>query len=312
MVDMNLLIAEYIDSIRDDIDSLEGLILSCESGEVSDANRNKILRIVHSLKGSSGSYGFRHISRLCHSFEDYFINATKNEEENLDIDRLLKTLDQFKTFIETGEDCEAPIGESVSAKRVGGGPKVLIVNNSSFDTKLLTHALLSINADVKSEKDGLNAIDLILARRFDAIILSTTMTGIDGLSLLKAIKVIDSPNKNTKIAILTTRSSLKLDAQFKPDLHLVKDEKMNKALPSLLNDLLAEKKGESLPPSEFPYKHVVYLDDTTSLHALMKMALKKTGCRLDCFDKSDEATDFIKILYQINAYSIKNKAFKLS
>lgn len=286
MEDLSLLVEEYIDSIQQDIETLEGLILAFESGAVEDDQRKKVLRIVHSLKGSSGSYGFRNISRRCHLFEDYFIKVTKEEGRKIDIDRLLRYVDDFKQFAESGKDIE-PLEQEAPLPIVNETKSVLLVDSSSVDNKMISHALSQMDVSLTVEKDGLNAIDRVLTKKYEAIILSTTISGLDGISLLKTLRVIESVNKNTKIALLTTRSELDIEDHFKPDLHIIKDSSMKDNIFDYLKGLLGTTSGE------FTYGHVVYIDDTKSLHTLMKMALKKQDCRVDCFEDSDAAIEFI-------------------
>lgn len=289
MEDLSLLIDEYIDSIQDDLDKLEPLVLSCESG-VDEDTKKKILRIVHSLKGSSGSYGFRNVSRRCHVFEDYFIEATKTSDQKLSIDKLLGYVDDFKKFAETGKDIEASEQEEIVTPTDEDVKNVLLVDRSNVDTKMISHALGSMNVRLKVEKDGLNAIDDIITKKYDCIILSTTITGLDGISLLKAIKVIESVNHDTKTALMTTRAELDIEDRFKPDLHIVKDATMKEKIRSHLAHLLGQDVENDVP---FGFSHVVYIDDTKSLHMLMKMALKKEKCRVDCFSDEKEAVAFI-------------------
>ncbi len=286
------LIIEFIDSIKDDIDALEVLLLSYESSELDKETTKKILRIVHSLKGTSGSYGFRNVSRLCHHFEDEFLQSITEKSIKNDVDQYLTYVDDFKKFIVTHEDIEPLSQVKKSNKNSTSKKSVLVIENSPVYTKIVTNALRKLDVSFTVERDGINAIDLLITKKYDGIILSTSITGLDGLSLLKVIKVIDSNNTNTKVAMMTTRSDLKLEERFKPDLHIIKDSTISAKIENYLINLLDEN-GNDVDEKKFLFKHVVYIDDSKPLHALVKMGLKKSGCLLNCFIDIKDAVRFI-------------------
>ena len=285
MENIKELIDDYIDSIRDDINLIEALVLEWDSGTIDDNSVKKVMRIIHSLKGSSSSYGFRNVSRLCHKFEDKLIELKEDNEIHKGVDSFLKDIDEFKEFIQNAEDIEAAEDVIKSINKT-----VLIVDESSVFPKLIIHELKALGIRYKVLKDGINALEDILAKKFDAIVLSTSIKGIDGISLLKTIKVIDSVNQDTPVALLSSREKLNIEQRFRPNIHIVKSENVRSTLNVKIKYLLEG----SETYKNFEFKKVAYIDDSKSLHPLMKIAFKNYSCSLNCFETAKDGIEFIK------------------
>jgi len=93
------LIDDYIDSVKDDIFLVENTILSWERTSVEKDSLNHVMRIIHSLKGSSGSLGLVKVSQVCHELESLLV-----ESKVYSFDKLLYYVDLLKDFVEKKDD----------------------------------------------------------------------------------------------------------------------------------------------------------------------------------------------------------------
>lgn len=86
---------------EDSLECLEGIeqeLLALEEGRNSDETINKIFRVMHSIKGSSGFFGLQAIEKISHHGEE-LLSKMRDKAVPLDttnIDVLLNTVDQVK------------------------------------------------------------------------------------------------------------------------------------------------------------------------------------------------------------------------
>lgn len=82
--------------------------------------------------------------------------------------------------------------------------RVLVVEDDPAIRELVTLHLKLEGYGVVSSADGTEALRLARAERFDLIVLDIMLPGLDGISILSAIRR-GSPNKDTPILMLTAR-----------------------------------------------------------------------------------------------------------
>ncbi len=95
-------VIKFIEEATDLINNLEGVLLENENDKTNQENVNQIFRVMHTLKGVSGMYGFEHISNLTHDLETIFdlIRCNKIEFTDTIFNTTLKTVDQFRNILE--------------------------------------------------------------------------------------------------------------------------------------------------------------------------------------------------------------------
>lgn len=124
----NELLQCFLDESIEHLEGIEPLLLQLESAgeEAREALTNKVFRAAHSIKGSSGMFGFTNINNLSHKIESLLENLrsgkTKTTPELIDI--LLKGFDRLRTLVENASesnsldisDIVAKLDEKLGAK----------------------------------------------------------------------------------------------------------------------------------------------------------------------------------------------------
>lgn len=93
----------FIEETYELLDNLENLLLELENDKDNKELINNIFRVMHTIKGSSGMFGFTEILKFTHSLENVFDNIRKGEikmHKDL-IDLTLKAKDQIRFMIES-------------------------------------------------------------------------------------------------------------------------------------------------------------------------------------------------------------------
>lgn len=79
-------------------------------------------------------------------------------------------------------------------------PRVLVVDDFEDDMYFITKILAQFPCDVTECRTGHQAIDLILEREFDLVLLDMKLNGTSGIDVLKSCR---GPRPNTKFVIVT-------------------------------------------------------------------------------------------------------------
>ena len=89
---------------------------------------------------------------------------------------------------------------------------LLIVDDSASVRQMIEATLKSASYSVTSAKDGQEALDLCKTRRFDFVLTDQNMPRMDGLTLIKSLRSLDS-YKRTPLIMLTTEAGDMMKAQ---------------------------------------------------------------------------------------------------
>ncbi len=89
----------YLEEFLQDLDEVESLVLKLADESKKADTLLQISRIVHSLKGTAGSYGFDLLSSACHKIEDQFLSSEFVGADTL-IDDLLGLKDTMAKICE--------------------------------------------------------------------------------------------------------------------------------------------------------------------------------------------------------------------
>ena len=98
-ISVNDLLAQLHQAFLDDlparIDKIEAEIMSSHDSETFD----ELFRMVHSLKGSAGTYNFYEISNIAHSMEDVMMTLMQKQQfsSSSTVQVLLKFIDLLRT-----------------------------------------------------------------------------------------------------------------------------------------------------------------------------------------------------------------------
>jgi chemotaxis protein histidine kinase CheA len=97
---------EYLELLPEKISSLETYYIEFEETR-SETSYSNLVRIVHSIKGSGGSYGHHFLTTLCKEWESKlngWYNFNDHYKEILELS--IKGLDLMRMYSEDPESCE--------------------------------------------------------------------------------------------------------------------------------------------------------------------------------------------------------------
>jgi len=92
---------EFVESCGDSLDEIDGVITRLIDGGSWDNDFSELLRKVHSIKGSGGTFGFPAITLIAHSLEDYIETAAEIGRAQLDAVQIF--IDAIRDIIGQGE-----------------------------------------------------------------------------------------------------------------------------------------------------------------------------------------------------------------
>ena len=146
--------------------------------------------------------------------------------------------------------------------------KILTLENLNLDlSKLVSGKDVAITV----EKDGLTAFSRLLKEHFDFIVIPETMEGLDATSLISALGVVKSPNKDSVIIFIGDGHSPENCYSFKSN----EDLELHDLFELLLKgqEKVSRTTGFSLSPRG-RLRKVLFVDDDKELHPLIQKGLK--------------------------------------
>ena len=265
---------EYLNDLPDKLDLIYELLLNIEKGVHEAESLNDLKGVIHSIKGSSGSYEINFISKLCHSLEDN-LELLEKDKKNILITcfHYYELLREFIDAYRPGENQDlTPIYDKLTDLNVDKMPKpierkeyrlneVLICTDDYFfrDAILLSLAKQNTNfvftRDLKTFKtdDPIDVIFLVSPEKTQFKQIPKLSKKAQVISLVQENRVKDLP-KGSPYVLITH--------------HLIKDIK-NEYFSILKN--MENKNTEDISK---PGK-ILFVDDDESIHPLVKMAFKK-------------------------------------
>jgi two-component system chemotaxis response regulator CheY len=89
----------------------------------------------------------------------------------------------------------------------GTGKRVLVIDDASLVRLYYRSALESAGFEVAEALNGLEALEHVLAGRFDLVIVDVNMPQMDGLSFLKALRAKSLPLSSLPALVTTTEAA---------------------------------------------------------------------------------------------------------
>ena len=243
-------VADILEHLRDAfleemparVNKIEDEIMSSKDADIYD----ELFRMVHSLKGSAGSYNFHVITKIAHVMEDV-MQALMNQNEfgkSSTVDILLKFIDVLRdttdSLIET-ETSPLDIDERLDALRdlvFKENINVLVVEPSKLYASLIEYSLQTLQVNFTFEGDGLPALDSLLLNKYDLLITSLECPRLNGDALIAALRLINNFNKKIKVILVSSQSQDKIANKDNYDAILdrkaIKDGGLNKTVKKLI------------------------------------------------------------------------------
>lgn len=238
----------YLEEVPEKLDRLEHLLLEIEQRHADGESFNELFRIVHSMKGSGGTFGLHILTTICHQLEDLLGTTAGGAAfgTNL-IAASLKYVDLLRLANEqsrAGNESFPQVEEQLSALRKELAPRVstvLLVDHSKLSTKLYLHVLAKLPVKTVVMSDGPNALIRALTEPFDLIITNYELPILNGGALIAAMKLSGAASSKARMILIT--SNKKLTSTRKratdPDYTITKDAQLAQHLAEVVALCLA-------------------------------------------------------------------------
>ncbi len=221
----------YIDDLPSKFDSLERQILSLQThsglAEYPDFCRN-----LHSLKGSSGTYGLNILSTISHQLEEqmYSLNMSGSPIGPEVVGIWLELIDLMRLALKMVEQDQQDFNEiehrlmEIQHRFYPNDLVVLLVSSSDYNASLCANMLEELGIRIVSLTSGYAALGRLLEQKFDFLVTSNELEGLCGRALIAALKL--NPGKNQAIpqVLITSRDEILAPYNFAPDYVVIRDE----------------------------------------------------------------------------------------
>ena len=225
----------FLEGMPEKLDRLENLLLEMEKSGADSEIFNEFYRIVHSLKGSGGTFGLHITTTICHQLED-LLNTTDGGTKYTPaliaislnfVDLLRLAVEQIHAGNTSFPQIEERLGEL--RKQLTKKPfTVLLVDNSKLLTKIYLQALAELPVRPVVMSDGLQALMRVLTEPFDLLITTNEIPVLNGVALIGALKLSSVKNHNIKSILITSNKKIAtyLNRTTDADYIIVKDAKL--------------------------------------------------------------------------------------
>ena len=210
---VNLILEHLRDTF---LDELPSRISRIENEVMASAEANtydELFRLVHSIKGSAGSYNFHIITKIAHDMEDVMQLLMKKDEFGTrpTVDLLLKFVDIMRDTAEQLISTKVPpldVDERLDSLRdliFSKSLNVLVVEPSKLYARLIEHSLENMDINFSFKDDGMPALDDLLMYRYDILITSLECPRLNGDALVAALRLVHNFNKDIKVVLVSSR-----------------------------------------------------------------------------------------------------------
>lgn len=235
----------FLEDLPTRIDKIESEVMSSLNSDVYE----ELFRMVHSLKGSAGTYNFYEISKIAHSMEDVMMTLMQKKQFGMTstLEILLKFIDILRATTEslrhsksTAHDIDEQLG-ALRGQVFDEKLNVLVVEPSKLYASLIEHSLENLSIDFTFTQDGLQALENLLNTKYDVLIASMESPRLNGDALVAALRLVHNFNKDIKVILITSRAREKIANQG--DFDSIVDRKAVKdgGLNDLVNKIISAK-----------------------------------------------------------------------
>ncbi len=306
---------QYLEEMPEKIDDIDDIILQLENSNEPEPLLQKISRKIHTIKGTAGSYDMGFASTVCHNFEDYLAAIhVSNSKINTQVDNFLKFTCLLREYTEACitdnfhlNKFEEKLTSLIPSYTLNKHRALIIENTKSMAHQYLK-VLNSLNIESSFARNGYDALGRLLKENFDSLITVAQTELMDGLSLISALRVINTSNQNIPAILITSDNRIKLSETHKPAYLLKKEPALLKVLSKIYSEII-NKTNNTQKPSDIPSKEesipkpannlerILYIDDDKEIQPLVKIGLKK-------FDT------LVSVKYYTSAKSALNTIYK--
>ncbi|WP_193180227.1 ATP-binding response regulator [Nisaea sediminum] len=190
---------EFLDQANDSIAQLDGMLdAAVERGGLETSELVNIARIVHSLKGSGGTFDYPNLTVLAHRFEDYLGASDVSAPLKLEDVRIF--VDRIGDVVDGRISREGPIDTIVRSLPMRSrfdiadvsitDVEVGLIMEGGAQARLVTKELEACGYRVTHLQSSIQAIGYVYQTRPDCVFVSANMPGLDGVDFVRALKAM--------------------------------------------------------------------------------------------------------------------------
>jgi chemotaxis protein histidine kinase CheA len=232
----------YLNELPSRLNEIEQVMMALEKSGFVEETFNSLFRLVHSLKGSGGTYRLHEITNICHPLEDLLGEFPEKREHfnKVSIDTVLGYIDLLRDVVDDfsfNDECHIDIETRLQDLRRKTFPAMrsaLIVERSSAIIGFLSECLKEQNMRVEVANDGYAALGRLLAEPFDYLITSMEVQRLNGAAIIAALRLAQGSNIRTKTILLTT-NALSIPSAIKPSFIVLKDAQLHRRISAILS-----------------------------------------------------------------------------
>lgn len=202
---------EFIDDTGDKLREVEEAVARLRGGTGKvDNNIMEIKRLMHTIKGGGGSFGFPTVSKVAHAFEDYL--ETTGDTHNVHADDILLFCDAIASILDSGREADdlhanmmlrsLPTGRGQAGRRMLDKGLAMLVMPRGVQRKIIAQELAQFGYKVHILDDPIRGIDMAITLKPDFIIATLALDRISGLEFAWILRMIVS-TQNIKCAVVT-------------------------------------------------------------------------------------------------------------
>lgn len=205
----------FLDELPSRINIIEDEVMSSKEAGSYD----ELFRLVHSLKGSAGSYSFHEITKIAHSMEDVMLSLMQQNQFGTDstVDVLLKFIDVLRdTTLSLIDNNLVPLDvherlNSLRENTFKESINILVVEPSKLYASMIESSLQDFSVNFTFKQDGYPALDALLLNKYDLLITSLECPRLNGDALVAALRLVHNFNKSIKVILISSRDKDKIE-----------------------------------------------------------------------------------------------------
>lgn len=230
--------AEFREDCREKMDECDTVLLRLANR--TDNWREDMIplqRLVHSIKGSAGTFGFPAVTLIAHKLEDYLEALDSPAGHTRDIQVFLDIIRDIVAKGTNPPEEEYPaLLRSLPRVRSGFAPvaharevHVLLAMPKDVQRRIVQKELASCGFDVTCADSGVAAIGLVLSTHPDAVFASLVLPDMSGADLARALAAIGA-TRQCPFGLLTTKAPNDPEFAGLPGWVIVKNERFMETL----------------------------------------------------------------------------------
>ena len=212
MAMLALMRKDYLDGLSAKCYQLEQQILLLTGSDRQSVAYEELFRIVHSLKGSGGTFGLPLITSICHYFEDLLSDPVIDIFDDAFEAQALAIVDCLHQ-IATADDLDNPLTIQTLAAQFDTMKlayqkeiaSVMVLESSKAMQQILQQVLAETGLKVTTMDDGLQALQRLLHEPYDLLIVSLELAHLRGHALISALQQNKGINSETPVIFLTSK-----------------------------------------------------------------------------------------------------------